>query len=93
MEEIRPTFGAVAKELQDFIYNEIDVIMESDWFAEKLDNKVAIAIGEKETPLRVDVNYVVQRLEEIVNSDHTDAEEFLEELKENLNNHEGKKNG
>ena len=93
MEEIRPTFGAVAKELQDFIYNEIDAITESDWFAEKLDNKVAIAIGEKETPLRVDVNYVVQRLEEIVNSDHTDAEEFLEELKENLDNHKGKKNG
>ena len=93
MEEIRPTFGAVAKELQDFIYNEIDVITESDWFAERLDNKVAIAIGEKETPLRVDVNYVVQRLEEIVNSDHTDAVEFLEELKENLDNHKGKKNG
>ena len=92
MEEIRPTFGAVAKELQDFIYNEIDAITESDWFAEKLDNKVAIAVGEKETPLRVDVNYVVQRLEEIVNSDHTDAVEFLEELKENLDNHEGKKN-
>lgn len=93
MEEIRPTFGAVAKELQDFIYNEIDAITESDWFAEKLDNKIAIAIGEKETPLRVDVNYVVQRLEEIVNSDHTDAVEFLEELKENLDNHKGKKNG
>ena len=93
MEEIRPTFGAVAKELQDFIYNEIDAITESDWFAEKLDNKVAIAVGEKETPLRVDVNYVVQRLEEIVNSDHTDAVEFLEELKENLDNHKGKKNG
>jgi len=93
MEEIRPTFGAVAKELQDFIYNEIDAITESDWFAEKLDNKVAIAIGEKETPLRVDVNYVVQRLEEIVNSDHTDAVGFLEELKENLDNHKGKKNG
>ena len=93
MEEIRPTFGAVAKELQDFIYNEIDAITESDWFAEKLDNKVAIAVGEKGTPLRVDVNYVVQRLEEIVNSDHTDAVEFLEELKENLDNHKGRKNG
>ena len=93
MEEIRPSFGAVAKELQDFIYNEIDVITESDWFAERLDNKVAIAVGEKETPLRVDVNYVVQRLEEIVNSDHTDAVEFLEELKENLDNHKGRKNG
>ena len=93
MEEIRPTFGAVAKELQDFIYNEIDAITESDWFAEKLDNKVAIAIGEKETPLRVKVSYVVQRLEEIVNSDHTDAVEFLEELKENLDNHKGRKNG
>lgn len=48
---------------------------------------------EKETTLRVDVNYVIQRLEEIVNSDHTDAEEFLEELKGNLNNHKGRKNG
>ena len=109
MEEISPSFGAVAKDLQDFIYNEIDVITESDWFAERLDNKVAIAVKEsftdkevlekiwdnryetlKETPLRVDVNYVVQRLEEIVNSDHTDAVEFLEELKENLDNHEGR---
>ena len=100
MEEIRPTFGAVAKELQDFIYNEIDVITESEWFQDKLaitlkqhftDDEVAVK--EKETPLRVDVNYVVQRLEEIVNSDHTDAVEFLEELKENLDNHKGRKNG
>jgi len=39
--------------------------------------------------LRVDVDYVIGRLEEIVNSVflHTDAEEFLNELKENNKNH------
>ena len=30
-EEIRPSFLPVAKELQDFIYHELDVITESDW--------------------------------------------------------------
>ena len=60
MEEIRPSFGAVAKELQDFIYNEIDVITESDWFAERLDIKVAIAAmalkkgGAHSSQLKVD---------------------------------------
>ena len=42
---------------------------------------------EPRSKLRVDVDYVVQRLEDIVNSDHTDAVELLEELKENLDNH------
>ena len=39
--------------------------------------------------LRVDVDYVIGRLEEIVNSVflHTDAEDFLKELKENNKNH------
>ena len=96
MEEIRPTFKAVAVEMQNFIYNELDLITESEWFVELVEKRVAKLIEEEkllETPFRVKVSYVIQRLEEIVNSDHTDAEEFLEELKENLNNHEGKKNG
>ena len=105
MEEIRPSSLELAKALENFIYNELDVITESDWFQEKIattlkqhftDKEVLEKIWDnryetlKETPLRVDVNYVVQRLEEIVNSDHTDAVEFLEELKENLDNHEGR---
>mgnify|MGYP003146207840 CR=1 FL=1 len=96
MEEVRPSSLELAKALENFIYNELDIITESDWFQEKL----AITLKQhftdeevKETPLRVNVDYVVQRLEEIVNSDHTSAVEFLEELKENLDNHEGKKNG
>ena len=46
--------------------------------------------------LRVDVDYVVRRIEEIIYSDETDVtialdmEEFLIELKENLKNHERK---
>ena len=86
MEGIRPSSLELAKALENFVYNELDVITESEWFAEKINNKVA----KEETPLRVNVDYVVQRLEEIVNSDHTSAVEFLEELKENLKNHERK---
>ena len=49
--------------------------------------------------LRVDVDYVVGRIEEVIYSDKTDVtialdmEEFLIELKENLKNHERKNNG
>ena len=35
---------------------------------------------------KIDVSYVIERLEKIVNTDSTDAEEFLEELKENSKN-------
>ena len=47
---------------------------------------------EPRNKLRVDVDYVVGRLEEIaeVNSDYTDLEEFIEELKQNMENHNGK---
>lgn len=55
---------------------------------------------KKETNMRVDVSYVIQRLEKIVDSairaitsDHTDAEEFLNELKENLKRHKEKHKG
>jgi lipid A disaccharide synthetase len=49
--------------------------------------------------LRVDVDYVIGRIEEVIYSDKTDVtialdmEEFLIELKENLKNHERKNNG
>tara|TARA_A100001391_G_C4851902_1_gene219964 strand:+ start:34 stop:207 length:174 start_codon:yes stop_codon:yes gene_type:complete len=36
MEDIRPSFEAIAKGLQDFIYNEIDFITESEWFQERV---------------------------------------------------------
>tara|TARA_R100001224_G_scaffold39767_1_gene22672 strand:+ start:337 stop:543 length:207 start_codon:yes stop_codon:yes gene_type:complete len=54
---------------------------------------------KKETNMRVDVSYVIQRLEEIVKSEDidgcilNDAEEFLNELKENLKRHKGENNG
>tara|TARA_R100001015_G_C4413085_1_gene16609 strand:- start:88 stop:336 length:249 start_codon:yes stop_codon:yes gene_type:complete len=47
--------------------------------------------------LRVDVDYVVRRIEEVIYSDETDVtialdmEEFLIELKENLKNHKDAK--
>ena len=40
MEEIRPSSLELAKALENFIYNELDVITESDWFQER----VAIAL-------------------------------------------------
>ncbi len=54
---------------------------------EELNKKLKSMYLEPKTKLRVDVDYIVQRLEDIVNSDHTDAVELLEELKENLDNH------
>ena len=40
MEEIRPSSLELAKALENFIYHELDVITESDWFQER----VAIAL-------------------------------------------------
>jgi len=40
MEEIRPSSLELAKALENFIYNELDVITESDWFQEKIATKV-----------------------------------------------------
>ena len=56
---------------------------------EELNKKLKSMYLEPKTKLRVDVDYVIGRLEEIVNSDHTDVEEFLEELKQNMENHNG----
>ena len=40
MEEIRPSSLELAKALENFIYNELDVITESDWFQERIATKV-----------------------------------------------------
>ena len=40
MEEIRPSSLELAKALENFIYNELDVITESDWFQEKIATRV-----------------------------------------------------
>ena len=40
MEEIRPSSLELAKALENFVYNELDVITESDWFQEKIATKV-----------------------------------------------------
>ena len=40
MEDIRPSSLELAKALENFIYSELDVITESDWFQER----VAIAL-------------------------------------------------
>ena len=45
-EEIRPSFLPIAKGLQDVIYHEIDVITDSDWFKELIDEKVKAALKE-----------------------------------------------
>jgi hypothetical protein len=65
------------------------IINNGDFMIEELNKKLKSMYLEPRTKLRVDVDYVIGRLEEIINSDHTDAEEFLEELKQNMENHNG----
>jgi hypothetical protein len=66
------------------------IINNGDFMIEELNKKLKSMYLEPRTKLRVDVDYVIGRLEEIINSDHTDAEEFLEELKQNMENHNGR---
>ena len=40
MTEVRPSSLELAKALENFVYNEIDVITESEWFQEKVATKV-----------------------------------------------------
>jgi hypothetical protein len=65
------------------------IINNGDFMIEELNKKLKSMYLEPRTKLRVDVDYVIGRLEEIINSDHTDAEEFLNELKQNMENHNG----
>ena len=64
---------------------------------EELNNKLKSMYLEPKTKLRVDVDYVVGRLEEIIILCGNDAldkceelEDFLNELKENMENHNGR---
>ena len=36
MKDVRPTSIELAKAIENFIYHELDVITESDWFQEKI---------------------------------------------------------
>ena len=49
MEDIRPSSLELAKALENFIYNELDVITESDWFQEKIATKVNQILEDHET--------------------------------------------
>ena len=66
------------------------IINNGDFMIQELNQQLKSMYLEPRNKLRVDVDYVIGRLEEIINSDHTDAEEFLEELKQNMENHNGK---
>ena len=73
---------------------------------EELNNKLKSMYLEPKTKLRVDVDYVVTRLEEMVRGSETMystnanhhllaidtwvLEEFIDELKENMENHDGR---
>ena len=48
MEEIRPSSLELAKALENFIYNELDVITESDWFQEKIATTLKQHFTDKE---------------------------------------------
>lgn len=39
-QEVRPTSTDLAKAIQDFAYHELDVITDSDWFDDLVENKV-----------------------------------------------------
>ena len=47
MEEIRPSSLELAKALENFVYNELDVITESEWFAKKVETKVKEILKER----------------------------------------------
>ena len=73
---------------------------------EELNNKLKSMYLEPKTKLRVDVDYVIGRLEEMVRGSETmystdekqyllsiptwELEEFIDELKENMENHNGR---
>ena len=78
----------------EFLYEVL--ILNGDIMIEELNNKLKSMYLEPKTKLRVDVDYVVGRLEEMIilcGNDSLDQceqlEEFLEELKQNMENHNG----
>jgi len=88
----------------EFLYEVL--ILNGDIMIEELNNKLKSMYLEPKTKLRVDVDYVIGRLEDIVeiSTQHEidadsqidgydylvkDVEEFLNELKQNMENHNG----
>lgn len=47
MDDVRPTSQDLAKALQDFVYHELDVITDSDWFDALVEEKVNKKLEEK----------------------------------------------
>ena len=88
----------------EFLYEVL--ILNGDIMIEELNNKLKSMYLEPKTKLRVDVDYVIGRLQEIVCVGETmysadankhilsiptwELEEFIEELKENMENHDGR---
>lgn len=48
MKDVRPSSLELAKALENFVYNEIDVITESDWFQEKITMVIKESFTDKE---------------------------------------------
>ena len=75
------------------------IINNGDFMIEELNQQLKSMYLEPKTKLRVDVDYVVGRLDDIMNSvflhsDYLkldrDIEEFINELKQNMENHNGR---
>ena len=49
MEEIKPSVIPLAKALEEFIHHNLDVITDSEWFADLVEEKVKRILEEKET--------------------------------------------
>ena len=47
MKDVRPTSVELAKAIENFVYHELDVITESEWFAEKVEIKVKEILKER----------------------------------------------
>jgi len=79
-------------------YARILIPMMEEKMIEELNEELKSMYLEPRNKLRVDVDYVIGRLEHIVNSVFlhsdvlkldTDIEEFINELKQNMENHNG----
>ena len=49
MEEIKPSVIPLAKALEDFLHHNLDIITDSEWFEELVEEKVKRILEEKET--------------------------------------------
>ena len=47
-QEVRPTSSDLAKAIQDFAYHELDVITDSDWFEQLVEEKVKKILQERD---------------------------------------------